>query len=166
MSRLFIFLAVFLSLALPAQAQELWGGTQAGMSVEDVKKIFPNAVPPSSPVTSSPTTEVLLTIPSVEFAAESYRVAFFFRDKKLDKVALNYLGKQSFENLLPVYNAALEVLRRRHGREISHRSDRSITIKNEEHTWFSDGRAVQMNMTSFAEADAVFAIRYQAKRFK
>lgn len=168
MRRLFIFLALFLSVIsviTPVSAQELWAGTEAGMSAADVQTLYPNAMPPSSPVTSSPTTEVLLTIPSVQFADQSYRVAFFFRDKKLDKVALTYTGKQSFESLLPAYNAALEVLRRQHGREISHRSDRSNTIQNEEHTWFSDGRAVQMNMTSFANADAVFAIRYQAKRF-
>ncbi len=166
MNRLLIFLAIFLSMVLPAEAQELWASTQAGMSVDEVNQIFPNAEPPSSPVSSSPETEVLLTIPSVEFAGKSYRVAFFFRDKKLDKIVLNYIGKQSFESLLSVYNSVLDVLRGRYGKEISNRSDRSNMIKNEEHTWFSDGRAVQMNMTSLADADAVFAIRYQAKRFE
>lgn len=165
MKRPLIFLAVFLSLILPAEAQELWANTQAGMSVDQVKEIFPNAVPPESPVSSAPETDMLLTIPSVEFVDETYRVAFFFRDEKLDKVALTYIGKQNFESLLPVYNSVLAVLRGEHDKEISHRSDRSNTIKNEEHTWFADGRAVQMNMTSFADADAVFAIRYQTKRF-
>ena len=165
MNRLLIFLAVLLSLTLPADAQELWVNTQAGMSVAEVRAVFPDAVPPSSAVTSSPGTEVLLAIPSIDFADGSYRVAFFFRDEKLDKVALNYIGKQSFESLLPVYNSVLEVMRGEYGKEISHRSDRSNMIKNEEHTWFSNGRAVQMNMTSFADADAVFAIRYQVKRF-
>jgi hypothetical protein len=165
MNRLLIFLAIFLSLILPAEAQELWANTQAGMSVDQVKEIFPNAVPPESPVSSASETDMLLTIPSVTFADETYRVAFFFRDEKLDKVALSYVGKQSFESLLPVYNSVLAVMHDEHGKEVSHRSDRSNMIKNEEHTWFSDGRAVQMNMTSFEDADAVFAIRYQTKRF-
>jgi hypothetical protein len=116
-------------------------------------------------VSSSPETEVLLTIPSVKVEDQTYRVAFFFRDEKLDKVALNHTGKQSFESLLPVYNSVLDVVRAQYGKEISHRSDRSNMIKNEEHTWFAEGRAIQMNMTSFVDADAVFAIRYQTKRF-
>ena len=98
MNRLLIFLAVFTSLILPAEAQELWAKTTAGMSVAEVREIYPNAVPPSSPVSSSPETEVLLTIPSVKVEDQTYRVAFFFRDEKLDKVALNHTGKQSFES--------------------------------------------------------------------
>ena len=164
MNRLLIFLAVFISLMVPAHAQELWANTRAGMSVDEVRKVLPDAMPPTAPATSPSERDVLLTIPRTNFADQSYRVAFFFRDEKLDKVVLNFIGKKSFDDLLPAYNSVVDVLRADYGKEVSHRTERSNTIKNEEHTWLTDECAVQTNMTSFLEADAVFAIRYQTKR--
>ena len=160
MNRLLVLLAVFVSLIVPAQAQELWPRTWAGMSVREVKAMFPDAMAPTSPAER----EVLLTIPTIDFADEAYRVAFFFRDEKLDKVVLNFIGSKSFDDLLSVYNSVVDILRAKYGREASHRSERSTSIRNEEHTWLTEERTVQVNMTSFLEADAVFAIRYQTKR--
>lgn len=163
-NRYFVALAVFLSLIVPAHAQELWAKTEAGMSVDEVREILPEAKPPTAPGTSPSERNVLLTIPTVNFADENYRVAFFFRDEKLDKVVLNFIGSKSFDDLLPAYNSVVDMLRADYGKEASHRRERSKTIKNEEHTWLSEERSVQTNMTSFLEADAVFAIRYQTKR--
>ena len=167
MNRLLVFLAVFVSLivptVLPADAQELWSRTRAGMTADEVKDIYPDAVPPTDATSAASETKVLLTIPSVKIEDDAYRVAFMFRDEKLDKVSLSFIETRSFDNLLPVYNAVLTRWRAKYGSEISHRSDRSQLIKNEEHTWFSDGRSVQLSLTSLSGRDAVFAIRYQAK---
>ena len=163
MNRLLVFLAVFVSLILPADAQDLWSRTRAGMTVDDVSDLYPNAVPPSDPSSAVSETKVLLTIPSIQIQDDAYRVAFIFRDEQLEKVSLSFIENRSFDSMLPVYNAVLARWRANYGPEISHRSDRSDLIKNEEHTWFSEGRSVQMSMTSLTGKDAFFAIRYQAK---
>lgn len=166
MIRLPILLAVFLSLTLPANAQALWGNTRAGMSVADVKRIFPNAVPPAAPSSTAAETQVLLTIPRLILHQEPYRTAFIFRDHKLEKVTLSHSEGRSFDRLLSAYAAALASLRTELGQETSHRTERSAIIKNEEHTWFSGDRAVQISLVAFLDATAVLAIRYQAKTEK
>lgn len=166
MTRPLILLAVFLSLTLPASAQELWANTRAGMSVTEVKRIFPNAVAPPSPISSASETEVLLTIPKLIVHDEPYRAAFIFRGEKLEKVSLSHTEERSFDSLFAVYGSVLASLRTELGQETSHRTERSQIIRNEEHTWFSDHRAVQINLVSFLDADAIFAIRYHARTAK
>lgn len=163
MLRLGLLLIVLLAQVPAAQAQELWALTRAGMSVADVKKLYPAATAPSLPAPQRSAVRVLLAIPEYTFEDEAYRVAFFFRGDKLEKVVLNYLHDTNFEELAPVYASVLQRLRSRYGKEASSRSDRSPTIKNEEHTWLLERTNVQMNMTSFVDGKALFAIRYQTK---
>jgi len=123
-------------------------------------------VPPATPSSAVSETEVLLTLPRYFVLNHPFRVAFVFRGKKLEKVSLSFTERRTFDDLLPVYDSILASLRKQLGQETSHRTERSEIIKNEEHTWFSDHRAVQLSLVSFENADAAFAIRYQARTKK
>ena len=162
MKRSLIFLTVFLSLALPAEAQELWAKTQAGMSVDEVKKIFPDAIQPSS-TTHGHGMERLLTIPNIMIQEKPFRVVFLFRDKQLDRVALYYNGpEQSFGTLMLLYDSILNILRAKYGKEINHLSQREdlIQFKQEQHTWFFEGREIVLSLQSHFGKENFFTVLY------
>ena len=163
MKLVIIAFAALLMGSAHAAAQELWAGTRAGMSVDEVKVLFPDAVSPASRSPTQRESRVLLTVPETQVAGEPFRAAFIFRGAKLDKVGLVYTGAKEFSRMVEVYDAVLASLRARHGPEMRHRSERGEITNNEEHTWIFADRTIQMSMTSFDHLDAIFAIRYQAK---
>jgi len=154
--------AMLLAAPTPANAQDLWGGARAGMTVEQVRRLFPDARPTTTAASAQAQDESLLTIDHTEVAGEPFRVGFVFHRGKLTKVGLVYLGAKPFEALLPLYNTLLERLRAEHGASSTSRSERGMLTNNEEHTWRDERHTIQMSMTSYLDRDAVLAIRYQA----
>ena len=79
---------LLLSIAPLAQAQALWGNTSAGMSVDDFRHAYPEAVEVHHEATRRGGTSDYLQVASIKIAGKSFTASFFFREHLLDTVVL------------------------------------------------------------------------------
>ena len=115
-----------LLLAGPVQAQLLWPGTAAGMTVEEVRKVFPEAHAPDNPLElpMGRGTE-LLALDGTVIANHPFKAGFFFKEERLVHVALQDTGEIPMKE----FEKFRDLLRTKYGLEYSTESSDSLQIK-------------------------------------
>jgi hypothetical protein len=138
----------------PLQAQLLWPGTTAGMKMEEVQKIFPEAHAPAEPeeLPAGRGTE-LLEMDQVVIADFPFRVGFFFKDGQLVMVALADTG----EILMKDFEKFRALLRAKYGLEYSTTSSETLALK-----WKAVQTVILLTWVPHGHGFASLSITYEA----
>ena len=145
-------LASLLAGSLPAQT--LWPGTAAGMKVEEVQKVFPEAHEPenAAELPAGHGTE-LLELDQTVIAGHTFRVKFFFHEGQLVHVALSETG----EILVKDFEKFRDLLRAKYGLEYSTTSSDSIQLD-----WKVIRTVIKLKWTPLRGNLATLSITYEA----
>ena len=141
-------------LAATLHAQALWPGTAAGMSLEEVRKLFPEAheADPAAELPAGRGTE-LLDLDQTVIAGHRFTVRFFFKNELLVAVALVETG----EILMKDFEMFRDLLRRKYGLEYSTTSSESIEL-----TWKAVQTVIQLKWQPLRPGSATLSITYEA----
>ncbi len=165
MIRKLFFLALVLSAVsapAPTHAQVLWGGTEYGMSLAQVKAIVPTATRPEKATELGTGAVEQLRLDDVEIANENFTASFYFISDKLTQVMLS-LGKgRTFHHALLVYKSLSDALRAKYGREIANDIKRGL-LNQASATWIVGRTNIDLLALSVGENDAVLNINYQVR---
>lgn len=148
---LFVVSAV---VATTLRAQALWPGTNAGMSLEEIQKLFPAAHPPENaePLPGN-SVVLLLELDKVVIADHPFQVTFFFNGERLVKVSLTELGDVQAKD----FEKIRDILRAKYGQENSTTSSESIQIN-----WKAVQTAIRLKWTPARSESAVLTLTYEA----
>ena len=146
--------ALGLVLAGSLHAQALWPYTRAGMKLEEVQKLFPDAREPvtAAELPANHGTE-LLELDETVIAGHTFKVKFFFNHEQLVHVALSEDG----EIVLKDFEKFRDLLREKYGQEYSTTSSASMQV-----TWKVIKTVIQLKWTPLDRGTATLAITYEA----
>ena len=146
-------------LSVPLHGQALWPGTSAGMSLEDVQRMFPSTRVPDEPMGLPRGRGIeLLQIRGYGVAGRAFDVHFFFKDKSLVQVSLTDTGEIAAKDFESVRNA----LRKRYNLEYS-------TTNTGEHVivvWKIAQSVITLSWTPQGREIATLAISYEGPVLK
>lgn len=145
-------LGLLLAGSLPAQS--LWPETRAGMKLEEVQKLYPEAHAPEEPgeLPANHGTE-LLTLDATEIAGHTFRVRFFFNDGRLVHVDLFETGEIAMKE----FEKFRDLLRKKYGLEYSTTSGESIRLD-----WHVIQTVIRLQWTPVSHGIATLSITYDA----
>jgi hypothetical protein len=146
--------ALALVFAGSLRAQALWPGTNAGMRLEEVQKLFPTAHAPENaePLPGNSVVQ-LLELDHVVIAEHTFQVKFFFNSERLVKVSLTEVG----EVLAKDFEKIRELLRAKYGHEDSTTSSESIQLN-----WKAVQTTLQLKWTPARRDAAVLILTYES----
>ena len=156
MRRIFHLAAGLLGLLLAGSlhAQTLWPDTRAGMTVEEVQKLYPEAHEPPTPgeLPGAHGTD-LLEIAETVIADHKFTVRFFFNDGRLVHVDLF----ESAEMLMKEFDKFRDLLRAKYGLEYSTTNGESIRLE-----WHVIKTIIRLQWTPVGREVATLSISYDA----
>jgi hypothetical protein len=157
MKRSFTLAAALLGLVLAdsLHAQSLWLDTRAGMKVEEVQKLHPEAHEPQEPgELPAGHGKDLLEIDETVVAGHTFRVRFFFNDEnQLVHVDLFETG----EILLKEFNRLRDLVREKYGMEYSTTNSASIRLD-----WHVARTVIQLQWAPIRHGVVTISISYDA----
>ena len=115
MRKVLFFLLLF-SIGCFAFSQDLWEGTKYGMSVDQVKNLFPSAVTPSEQSTLRSGGKALLQLENIIIGDGTFRALFYFNDSGLTQVNLIYIKGLYIHH---VFDEISKLLTAKHGKPTS-----------------------------------------------
>ncbi len=103
---------LLLGISTPANAQPLWKGTQAGMSLQDIQRKFPEASRPTTPTHMADGSRELLRLPNTIVVGHTFDALFFFKQGALRHINLELQEQggaaaalQTFRGIKNAFNA-------------------------------------------------------------
>lgn len=143
-----------LLLANSLRAQYLWPDTRAGMTLEEVKKLFPDAHAPDDPgELPGHHGKELLTLDETVIADHRFKVRFFFNEERLVHVDLFESGEFAMKE----FEKFRDILRKKYGLEYSTTSSQSIRLE-----WRVLQTIIRLQWTPVAGDIATISISYDA----
>lgn len=167
--RLLRIMFVLVSLAACGQASgdTLWGKTEYGMTVEQVKKVVPKAQRPKMPENLLEDLPELLRINNVEIVNNTFVAHFYFREGKLFQVSLTLRNPGKFVDAKRVFDSLTEVLRAKYGNEITmkviNEDDDIGSFNSADATWISGRTNINLYLLSTNDGGALLKINYQVR---
>lgn len=156
-----MFLALVLLLAsFPAAAGELWRGVHTGMSIDQVRAVFPSATVPVEPGTFSSGARTELEVPGPELAGQPFVAEFGFINGRLHHVRLAMTSAMSYAQARGVISSIREALISKYGPPVDWQDKPGDLINNASGTWRSGAVLVQFTVLGIAENPAVVQILY------
>lgn len=147
-------LILSLLLAPALHAQSLWPGTTAGMKLEEVRKVFPEAHDPetAAELPAGKGTE-LLDLDETEIAGHKFSVKFFFKEEQLVHVALSETGAVPLRE----FEKFRDLLRAKYGLENATTSSDFI-----EHYWKVSRTVIMLRWQPLNRGLSTLSITYEA----
>jgi hypothetical protein len=129
----------FLVFGHVAYSQTLWQNAQHGMTIEQVKGVYPNAVSVMGSTAPDDGSRELLQLPGVMIASESFSAGFFFKNNKLTCVKLRPDDEYTQAQCERLYTVLQQSLAAKYGRAQGTGSSAGINYRLSYTTWVSDG---------------------------
>ncbi|MEO6874154.1 MAG: hypothetical protein ABI222_04975 [Opitutaceae bacterium] len=147
-------LVLISGLAGLVRGQALLPGTTAGMKVEDVQKLFPEAHAPENtePLPGGHVLQ-LLEVDRLVIAEHAFRVKFFFNDERLVKVTLFESG----DILEKDFAKLRDLIRAKYGHEDSTTSSDAIQLN-----WKAVQTTLRLKWTPARRDEATLLLTYEA----
>lgn len=140
--------------ACSLHAQMLWPGTTTGMTVEDVKRVFPDAhAPEAENVLPAGRGTQLLELDEVPIAGLGLKAGFFFKEGQLAVVTLGAAGEIQVKE----FEKFRDILRANYGHEYSTRNSEALQI-----TWKVAHTVILLSWTPMGHGFALLSITYEA----
>ena len=138
------FTLLFLFIGTLAFSQVLWEGTRQGMSVEQVRSLFPSAITPNNPgILDNGARELLRVNTPLRMRFEyPFNASFYFVNNGLTQVTLFLFYTR--EDVLFIVEDIFTTLTERHGNPVS--SERDINIW--EAVWTSGRTRIVLHWSS------------------
>ena len=158
-----LILSIFLVFAaVPVLAGTLWGKTKTGMSPEEVMNVTKNAHKVENGDTIGSRTQELLRIDNYEVVYESFRVSFYFANRKLEQVTLMLNDRKPFSSLLPIFRQLANILQSKYGKEFSTKEHPNAPIaKSALRTWMNDHTDITLFAIGIADQPADLFLMYK-----
>jgi hypothetical protein len=145
-----------------SMAQSLWGRTEYGMSLEQVKAAVPSAKPPEKPGDLRSGAQEQLRLGNVEIVNKKFAASFYFLGGKLTQVTLSLPKSQTFDQALLVFDRLTDALRTKYGQEISREIKRG-PLNKAQATWLAGRTNITVIALSVGKGDALLNINYQVR---
>lgn len=155
-----LFALLFMLLSAPALATELWGGAHAGMSVEQVEAVFPEASRDVEPSTYANGSTNELTMPGPTLSGFRFRVDFTFHHGKLTDVRLRLDEKRTFDEVGALVQEIRQGLTAKYGAPISWEERLSGVMPKYDGSWRHEGVLIGLHALAVADNPATVQIRY------
>ena len=152
-------------LASPAHAQTLWTKAEYGMTEEQVKSTFPDAITAAKPDHLHGGAVGALMLPGIEVAGRSFHATFYFVSNKLTQVTLSLDDRAMFDTVLITYKGVEEILRAKYGPEIQQQISRG-TLNVAEASWLSGKTNINLFASGVSGSKALLNINYQVRLAK
>jgi hypothetical protein len=141
-------------LAASLQAQALWPNTRAGMKVDEVQKLFPEAHVPETPgALPASHAEELLELDDTVIAEHHFHVRFFFDEGQLVHVDLF----ETAEIPMKEFEKFRDLLRGKYGLEYSTTNSETIRLE-----WHVIRTIIRLQWTPVSREIATLSISYDA----
>ena len=98
-----------------ADAQELWRESEYGMTVDEVRRAFPEAVEPSDPDSYDSGALERFRIDDIEISRGNFRSSFYFLNDRLIQVVLHGQDERDYETQHPLFRRISQLLRMKYG---------------------------------------------------
>jgi hypothetical protein len=148
---------------LIAQGQVLWQNTTAGMSVDAVKAVHPNAVATDKPESLATGALALLRLGGIEIASEQFVANFYFLHGKLTQVTLSMAEKKSFSATLLTFESLTLALKARYGAELKRELDAGGLLKRAEAEWLNGRTNISVLAIAVGNNPALLNVNYQTR---
>jgi hypothetical protein len=165
MKSLAILLALIITLGA-LQASPLWNDTHTGMSIEEVKKVFPAAISPEAPSELHGKILEGLRISKVTYLDEEFTVRFYFDKGALHQVTLELQKKREHPSMVKRAERVATDLSKRLGEPKSKKETKDVTGARFEAIWNTPEQKVSVLVISMGPTEALyepvaFNINYQ-----
>ena len=164
----YLFVVIFLNAAYFANAQVLWQNTKYGMTVNEVKSLYPNSVTLNRPnlfIYSG--AKGLLELNNIEIVSQMFKATFYFsaNNNKLEQVTLECTDKITEHKGKLIYNSLLEVLISKYGNPIT-KGKNLVLISSA--TWLSGDTNISLNLLELNETtlNIVYQVRLAKEKNK
>jgi len=158
-ARISIFFVLF-TLGNFCFAQTLWQNANYGMTLEQIKNIYPKAIPVTKDNSGPDGSKELLKINDVKISDESFSVSFFFKDNKLTRVYLNLNTSYNKAAGDRVFNALNRSLTAKYGQPINTKDDKGTTFSTKSISWLSDGVDIFLSAIFIGDKTSTLYILY------
>lgn len=154
MKKLLVASALALA-SLNASAGILWQKAESGMSVSNIKKLYPNAIPVAQESSKQSNYKRLLEIPSYKIGNYDYKVGFTFKGDELHSVNISLM----LDNPEPAYKEVKRLLNSKYGQPYNtQKGNISTTInwkdKQADVTLYSIMTLIQITYKDLADSEA------------
>ncbi|MBU0908698.1 MAG: hypothetical protein KJ717_03955 [Proteobacteria bacterium] len=146
-------LAIFTLYPLGIQAQTLWQKSEYGMTAEQVKKLFPDAVHPKETFINEEGEAELLELNEITIVDEPFHVSFLFKDGGLTRVTLLLEGKKKFSEAFYVFEKLTKALRAKYGSELTSKVERGF-LNLAKSSWLSHKTNIELTAMGVEAAGA------------
>lgn len=129
-----------------ASAQALWQAYTTGMTVDEVRRVAPEAeLLPDDPRRVLPTNGAMqkLRLPGIGIVGKQFEADFYFVDDKLTDVHLVHRSKENIAAGRSVFNDLMTALRSKYGSELDRKSSTNIGWMGDA-TWASGGTTINL----------------------
>ena len=124
----------------------LWKGSRVGMTIAQVKALFPNAhAPKSEPDEIADWRKGLLVLDDIELVNNKFKVTFFFDKKEKLSVVFVDLDENVIDILaLTIFDSLYDVLKLKYGHEFKNEESNNYDMFNKTVTWVSGRTHIQL----------------------
>lgn len=147
-------------MAVPAQAQGLWGETSVGMSPEEVLNVTRNARRVKDGGTIGSGAKELLRVDDFEVVDKLFNVSFYFNAHKLEQVTLSLKDRRPFSSTVQTFNRLADVLRTKYGEEFSSKNSNDPVAKAVSISWISDRTEISLFAIAIGDMPAILTLTY------
>lgn len=162
-SKLLLILALTLS-AFTAQAQSLWGTTSVGMTVDQVKTAYPDAVAPAEPGTLKSGAKELLQKAGIEIGGRDFTAEFFFDPAgALQQVTLRPTKSPTRAEGMSIIDTLKEGLNAKYGAPNSSSGVPGGLGNIQQWTWLADKTNVTLAYIQIGGGEPTIRVAYQVR---
>ncbi|HTO07064.1 MAG TPA: hypothetical protein VMR86_08385 [Myxococcota bacterium] len=151
-----------LASAQVARAQSLWGPTQYGMSVAQVRESVPGVLKSASPSKLGDGALGLLEKPGIALVGHTFTALFYFKGERLSQVTLTLAESSDFSSALLVFESLTDALRAKYGSEVSRKLNRGF-LSVADSTWVSGRTNLTLYLMAVGNSPATLNLNYQVR---
>lgn len=162
MPKYIVMILVLTLFQASAYGQAFWGGTEYGMSVEQVKRLYPQVVVPEKPKKLENGSSELLRLVGLDIGHEKFDAHFLFKDMKLSQVTLALKNRRNFTTSLLIFDNFADAFRSKFGKEIKLDVNRG-NVSSADAIWMTGRTNIQIYVIGVGDGPSVFNINYQTR---
>lgn len=162
MHRLIASAMLLLLLPNAAFAQQLWGPTDAGMTVKEVLRAVDDAYRIEDGGRLATTAVEEVRKDDVELEGETFTQQFYFMNGQLTQVTFKLDDERDFDTNLELVEALTEDLREQYGEEADSETTKSGIMRKANVSWIEGNRKIGIFLMTMGQDNSLMKVNYQA----
>ncbi|MGM0825819.1 MAG: hypothetical protein ACQEUY_14010 [Pseudomonadota bacterium] len=159
-----VMAGVLLLLLLPntALSAELWGPTNAGMTVKEVLRAVDGAYRIEYGGRLATTAVEEVRKDDVELAGETFTQQFYFMNGQLTQVTFKLDDERDFDTNMGLVEALTEDLREQYGEEADSETTKAGIMRKANVSWIEGNRKIGIFLMTMGQDNSLMKVNYQA----